>query len=128
MELILFSFAVLSLSLALFFSVTNGFNDASATVATMIACGAASPERAVVLAAIWGFAGAMLGGTAVALTMIGLVHIPLGETLVYLIFAALVAAIVWNLIVTIRGCPTLRPMHWSEDYSEQLLPQEAWTG
>jgi inorganic phosphate transporter, PiT family len=106
MELVLFIFAISGLLLALFFAVTNGFNDASATVATMIACGAASPERAVVQAAIWGFAGAMLGGTAVALTMISLVVIPLGQTLVYLIFAALAAAVVWNLIATLRGIPS----------------------
>ena len=106
MEQILFIFAVSALVLALFFAVTNGFNDASATVATMIACGAASPRRAVVLAAVWGFAGAMLGGTAVALTMISLVSIPLGQTLVYLIFAALAAAVAWNLIATLRGVPS----------------------
>jgi inorganic phosphate transporter, PiT family len=106
MELVLFIFAVFALLLALFFAVTNGFNDASATVATIIACGAASPERAVVLASVWGFTGAMLGGTAVALTMIGLVSIPLGQTLVYLVFAALVAAVAWNLICTLRGIPS----------------------
>jgi PiT family inorganic phosphate transporter len=106
MELVLFIFAVFALLLALSFAVTNGFNDASATVATMIACGAASPERAVVLAAVWGFAGAMLGGTAVALTMIGLVSIPLSQTLIYLIFAALAGAVAWNLICTLRGIPS----------------------
>ena len=105
--LLLLIFAVLALLLALFFSVTNGFNDASATVATMIACGAASPERAVCCtAAIWGFAGAMLGGTAVALTMISLVVVPLGQALVYLNLAALAAAVAWNLIATLRGIPS----------------------
>ena len=106
MEIVLFAFAITSLVLALSFAVTNGFNDASATVATMIACGAASPGRAVVLAAVCGFAGAMLGGTAVALTMIGLLSVPLGNGLVYVIFAALAGAVAWNLVCSIRGIPS----------------------
>ncbi len=106
MDFVLFAFAFTALVLAIIFAVSNGFNDASATVATMIACGAASPQGAVVLAAICGFAGAMLGGTAVALTMIGLLSIPLGNGLVYVVFAALAGAVAWNLVCSIRGIPS----------------------
>ena len=106
MELILFLFVVAAIILALVFSFTNGFHDASSTVATLIACGAASPRRAVLMSAAWGFAGAMLGGTAVALTMLGLLSIPLGNTLVYVIFATLVGAVAWNLITWVRGIPS----------------------
>jgi PiT family inorganic phosphate transporter len=106
MELVLFIFAIAAIILALVFSFTNGFHDASSTVATMIACGAASPRRAVILSAAWGFAGAMMGGTAVALTMLGLLSIPLGNTLVYVIFATLVGAVAWNLITWIWGIPS----------------------
>jgi PiT family inorganic phosphate transporter len=48
----------------------------------------------------------MLGGTAVALTMLGLLSIPLGNTLVYVIFATLAAAVAWNLITWIWGIPS----------------------
>ncbi len=106
MELVLFVFAVAAIILALTFALTNGFHDASSTVATMIACGAASPRRAVVLASVWGFAGAMLGGTAVALTMLNLLSIPLGNVLVYVIFSTLVGAVAWNLITWIWGIPS----------------------
>lgn len=106
MELVLFVAAMAAIVLALVFSFTNGFHDASSTVATMIACGAASPRRAVILSAIWGFAGAMLGGTAVALTMLGLLSIPPGNTLVYVIFAALVGAVAWNLVTWVWGIPS----------------------
>ena len=106
MELVLFIIAIVTLILALAFSFTNGFHDASSTVATMIACGAATPRRAVILSAIWGFAGAMLGGTAVALTMLGLLTIAPGSTLVYVIFATLVGAVAWNLMTWIWGIPS----------------------
>jgi inorganic phosphate transporter, PiT family len=106
MEIVLLIFAVTAIILALVFSFTNGFHDASSTVATMIACGAASPRRAVILSAIWGFVGAMLGGTAVALTMLSLLSIPLGATLVYVIFATLVGAVTWNLVTWVWGIPS----------------------
>ncbi|MGD0818923.1 MAG: inorganic phosphate transporter [Methanomassiliicoccales archaeon] len=106
MELVLFVFAIAAIILALAFAFTNGFHDASSTVATLIACGAASPRRAVALSAAWGFAGAMLGGTAVALTMLGLLTIPPGNTLVYVIFATLVGAVAWNLITWVWGIPS----------------------
>jgi PiT family inorganic phosphate transporter len=106
MELVLFVFAMAAIALAMVFSFTNGFHDASSTVATLIACGAASPRRAVIMSAAWGFAGAMLGGTAVALTMLGLLSIPLGNTLVYVIFATLVGAVAWNLITWVWGIPS----------------------
>ena len=48
----------------------------------------------------------MLGGTAVALTMIGLLSVPLGNGLVYVIFAALAGAVAWNLVCSIRGIPS----------------------
>jgi hypothetical protein len=35
------------MALTLFFAFTNGFQDASATVATMVACGAATPRTGV---------------------------------------------------------------------------------
>lgn len=106
MELVLFIFAILALVLALFFAFTNGFHDASSTVATMIACGAASPRRAVVLSALCGFAGALLGGTAVALTILSILTIPMGNGLVYVIFAAITSAVVWNLITWFFGIPS----------------------
>ncbi|HEY3419163.1 MAG TPA: inorganic phosphate transporter [Methanomassiliicoccales archaeon] len=106
MELVLFVFAISAIVLALVFSFTNGFHDASSTVATLIACGAATPRRAVVMSAAWGFAGAMLGGTAVALTMLGLLSIPLGNTLVYVMFATLIGAVAWNLVTWVGGIPS----------------------
>jgi inorganic phosphate transporter, PiT family len=106
MELVLFAFALAAIVLALVFSFTNGFHDASSTVATMIACGAASPKRAVIVSAVWGFVGAMLGGTAVALTVLGLLTLPMGNTLVYVLFATLVGAVAWNLITWVWGIPS----------------------
>jgi len=49
--------------IALVFALTNGLHDASSVVATMIACGAATPVQAVLLAAIFGLAGAIKGGS-----------------------------------------------------------------
>lgn len=106
MELVLFIFAISALILALIFAATNGFHDASSTVATLIACGAASPRRAVALSALTGFAGALLGGTAVAITMISILTIDLGPELVYIVFAAVLSAVIWNLVTWYFGIPS----------------------
>ena len=59
---------------AFVFLLTNGMNDASAVVATMIACGAATPLQAVLWAASVGLVGAIFSGAAVAQTgLIGFV-------------------------------------------------------
>jgi PiT family inorganic phosphate transporter len=91
---------------ALFFAFTNGFQDSSATVATMIACGAATPRTGVLYSAAFGFIGALLGGSAVAFTIEGLVQIDSSTIMVQVLFSAVLSAASWNLITWWFGLPS----------------------
>jgi len=92
--------------IALVFALTNGLHDASSVVATMIACGAATPVQAVLLAAIFGLAGAIMGGSAVANTMAKIVQVPMDPEMLWILLAALLGAVAWNLITWYLGLPS----------------------
>jgi len=98
--------------LALFFDYSNGFHDAANVVATIIATGALSPRKALMMAATCEFIGPFLFGTAVAETIgkniidISTFDTALIELSTSLIVAALVGAIAWNLITWVRGLPS----------------------
>ena len=95
---------VLIVVLALVFDYINGMHDAANAIATGISTRALSPRVAVLMAAALNFLGAFLS-TAVAKTIGGdiadasLVHTST-------VAAALVAAIIWNLITWAKGIPS----------------------
>ena len=90
--------------LALLFSFVNGFHDTANAVATSIATRALTPDRAVMISSLANFLGA-LSSTAVALTIgKGIVN-PEAITQ-QLLVAALVSAILWNLITWYYGIPS----------------------
>ncbi|TGE33517.1 inorganic phosphate transporter [Desulfosporosinus sp. Sb-LF] len=91
---------------ALIFTLTNGLHDASSVVATFISCGAANPSQAIFLAAICGFVGALTSGSAVANTVSGIVIIPTETALLKVLLAAMIGAVVWNLITWKFGFPS----------------------
>lgn len=98
--------------LALFFDYTNGFHDAANVVATIIATGAMSPRKALLMAASCEFIGPFLFGTAVAQTIgkniidISTFDTSVLELSISVIVAALVGAIAWNLITWFWGLPS----------------------
>lgn len=99
-------FTVLVLiALALAFDFLNGFHDSSNIVATMIASRAMNGQMALALAAIAHFFGPFLFGVAVATTVghevLNDVEIKLSVTV-----AALIAAIIWNLLTWYFGIPS----------------------
>jgi PiT family inorganic phosphate transporter len=105
-------FTIIVVALALLFDYSNGFHDAANVVATIIATGALSPTKALVMAATCEFLGPFLFGTAVART-IGedIIHISAFDAKsidlsISLIIAALIGAIAWNLITWFRGLPS----------------------
>jgi len=90
--------------LATIFDFINGFHDTANAIATSVSTRVLAPRTAVFMAAILNFAGA-LTGTAVAKTVgAGLVdaHYVTQATVV----AALLSAIIWDLITWYFGLPT----------------------
>lgn len=90
--------------LALIFDFINGFHDTANAIATSVSTRVLTPKVAVLMAAFLNMVGA-LSGTAVAKTVgAGLVE-AVSITQITII-AALVAAIVWDLITWYLGLPT----------------------
>jgi PiT family inorganic phosphate transporter len=90
--------------LALAFDFTNGFHDTANAVATSVATRALDARSAIVMATAFNFLGAF-AGTAVAKTIgSGLVDDATSTTAV--VAAALIGAIVWNLVTWYFGLPS----------------------
>ena len=89
---------------ALFFDFTNGFHDSANAMATSVATGAFRPRTAVLVAAILNVVGAFMS-TEVAKTISGGM---VNDAFVTptMIFAGLVAAILWNLTTWLFGLPS----------------------
>jgi len=92
--------------MALIFTLTNGLHDASSVVATFIASGAGNPVQGICLAAVFGFIGAVTGGDAVANTVSSIVNIPSDNALLKVLLAAMIGAVVWNLVTWRFGFPS----------------------
>ena len=95
---------VLVVIVALGFDFTNGFHDTANAVATSVSTRALSPRAAVVIAAAANLAGAFVT-TAVAKT-VGKGIIDTGLATTKTVLAALIGAIVWNLLTWWLGLPS----------------------
>jgi PiT family inorganic phosphate transporter len=104
MEHITFLVAVVIIT-ALAFDFTNGFHDTANAMATSIATGALKPKVAVTISAVLNFAGAFLS-VKVATTISGGIVNEKSGLPPSIIFAALVGAILWNLLTWLRGLPS----------------------
>ncbi|MFC9928268.1 anion permease [Streptomyces sp. NPDC127190] len=89
---------------ALAFDFTNGFHDTANAMATTISTGALKPKLAVTMSAVLNLAGAFLSVEVANTISKGLVD----ETGIRpeVIFAALVGAILWNLLTWLVGLPS----------------------
>ncbi|WP_027417301.1 inorganic phosphate transporter [Aneurinibacillus terranovensis] len=97
---------VLIVALALFFDFINGFHDTANAIATSVSTRALKPKLAVLLASTMNFIGA-LTFTGVAKTIGGKIADPGKlEHGVVIVIAALIAAIIWNLITWWYGIPS----------------------
>jgi inorganic phosphate transporter, PiT family len=95
---------VIVIVVALAFDFTNGFHDTANAVATSVSTRALSPRLAVLIASIANLAGAFVT-TAVAKT-VGKGIIDTGLATPKTVLAALVGAIVWNLLTWWLGLPS----------------------
>jgi len=101
----LLTLIIILVAVALVFDFLNGFHDSSNIVATVISSRALSPRTALALCAVAEFAGPFIFGVAVAKT-IGEEVVPAHTITLAVIYAALLAAITWNLITWYLGIPS----------------------
>ncbi|MEL4106697.1 inorganic phosphate transporter [Oscillospiraceae bacterium WX1] len=88
---------------ALTFDFINGFHDTANAIATSVSTRVLTPRMAIIMAAGLNFLGALVS-TGVAETISkGLVHASLEQ---YVIVAALLAAIIWDLFTWYLGIPS----------------------
>jgi PiT family inorganic phosphate transporter len=92
------------LALGVIFDFINGFHDTANAIATVVATRVLSPGKAVLMAGVLNFVGA-LSGTAVAST-VGKGIIPPELSTQTLVISALIAAITWNLLTWYLGLPS----------------------
>jgi len=92
--------------LAVIFDFINGFHDTANAIATSVSTKALQPRHAIILASVMNFAGAMTF-TGVAKTITKDIVDPFVlENGSLVIIAALIAAILWNLITWYYGIPS----------------------
>ena len=89
---------------ALVFDFTNGFHDAANSVGTVVATRALPARWAPLFSAVFNFLAYFFVGTAVANTIAKTVKVPYAGVAV--VFAALVAAIMWNYVTWHLGMPS----------------------
>jgi PiT family inorganic phosphate transporter len=102
----LFIITILIVFFALAFDFINGFHDTANSIATAVSTKALTPRRAIILAAVMNFVGA-LTFTGVAKTITKDIVDPfMLENGSIVILAALFAAIFWNLLTWYYGIPS----------------------
>jgi PiT family inorganic phosphate transporter len=100
----------IALFVALGFEFVNGFHDTANAVATVIYTHSLEPHIAVVWSGICNFLGVMVSGGAVAFAIVSLLPVELilqvgSKAGFAMVFALLVAAIIWNLGTWWFGLP-----------------------
>lgn len=97
---------VVTIAVALGFTYTNGFHDSANAIATSVSTRALTPRAALAMAAVMNLAGAFLGQGVAKTVSEGLIETPHGQKGMAILFAALVGAIVWNLVTWYFGLPS----------------------
>lgn len=96
---------VLLVALAIVFDFMNGFHDAANSIATVVSTGVLKPQQAVAMAAACNVIAIFIFHLKVAST-VGRDTIDPAIVDHYVIFGALVGAIVWNIITWYYGIPS----------------------
>lgn len=91
--------------LALLFDFMNGFHDAANAIATVVSTGVMKPQMAVAMAATFNFVAILVFGVHVAAT-VGKGTIDPMIVDHYVVFGALIGAVLWNLITWYYGIPS----------------------
>jgi PiT family inorganic phosphate transporter len=102
------AFVIILVVLALVFDYINGFHDAANSIATVVSTRVLSPGMAVIWAAFFNFIAFAVFGTRVAKAIGDGVRMDIipADLRLYVLLAALLGAIIWNLITWYLGLPT----------------------
>lgn len=100
----------LALLVAFAFEFINGFHDTANAVTTVIYTGTLKPTPAVVFSGFCNFLGVLLGGTAVAFTIVNLLPVDLlidssSMRAIVMVLSLLLAGVIWNLGTWWVGLP-----------------------
>jgi PiT family inorganic phosphate transporter len=106
-----FAVLVFCFVLVLAFEFSNGFHDTANAVATVIYTHSLKPVPAVVLSGTLNFLGVVLGGVAVAFTLVELLPPdvltpPNGNPAIAMLLALFLSALVWNVATWWFGIPS----------------------
>ena len=91
---------------ALGFDYTNGFHDAANAIATSVSTRALAPRTALIMAAVMNMVGAFLGTEVASTVGSGIIEAPEGISGLVVVLAALIGAIIWNLVTWWFGLPS----------------------
>lgn len=97
------SIILLVILVALVFEFINGFHDTANAIATAVYTKALTPQKAIALAAAMNLTGALVSEKVAGTISKGLVDVSLEQ---YVILAALIGAILWNLFTWWMGIPS----------------------
>ena len=95
---------LLVVALALVFDFINGFHDTANAIATVVSTRVLTPRTAILMAAVLNFVGALISTNVAKTIAAGLVAASAATQTV--ILAAVIGAIVWNLITWKYGIPS----------------------
>jgi PiT family inorganic phosphate transporter len=130
---------VILMAVALIFNFTNGFHDTANAIATSVSTRALSPRVAVILSAVMNMIGSFVTLKVAATIASGVA--PMTQITLFMILAALIGAIAWNLVTWYYGLPSssshaliggligatiaglgLSAVKWDEVVSKMLIP------
>ncbi|WP_330474693.1 inorganic phosphate transporter [Terrabacter sp. C0L_2] len=94
------------IALAMGFNYTNGFHDAANAIATSVSTRALTPRVALAMAAVANLFGAFFGAKVAKTIGSGIIEQPQGVNGLWLVAAALIGAIGWNLLTWWFGLPS----------------------
>jgi PiT family inorganic phosphate transporter len=97
---------IVVVGLAVGFDYINGFHDTANSIATSVSTQALRPHQAILMSAAANFLGALAGTAVATFVATGIVDTPPGHEGQVVVAAALVGAIIWNLLTWRIGIPS----------------------
>ena len=120
------TYVLIIIAIAFVFDFINGFHDSANSIATIVGTRVLTPLVAVAWAATFNFLAAFTVGTAVART-VGKGMIDVSIVTPNVIMAALLGAIIWNLITWFYGLPSSSSHALVGGYAGAAVAKAGWT-